>query len=489
MYDVAEILKYYNEYGSIREVQRRTRISRNTIAKYLARVEENKKDQSLEIIRSKQRTMFKRTNELISLVNTLLEENKSKHVKLRYTAKKVWNIVVSQGYNVSYTTVKRVVKQWVRQKGPKKEIYIEQIAKPGIRAEFDWGYTPLIINGKEQLYPTVFMVLNKSLYRYAKVFERESQLEVIQAHIDFFNEIGGVPKTIFYDNLKTVVDKPGKIINENFLKFASFFNFTPNACNPYSPNEKGTDEETVGMVRNSCFSEKNDFDSLDDANKYLKDKLCEINSMHVYKRELTPRDGLINEQDFLNPLPCSSYNNYYLAVRNVNKYSMVSFETNFYSVPETFTESKVMLKVYPDKIELVGFDDNIVATHTRLFSRNNYSLDILHYLQTIRQKPRALANSRALQTIGGTLKALFEDYYTTNPKDFIDILSLIKSYDEEHLANSIKALMQNGVIPTQETIQNLLEQKETKETESFYYPGISIEIGEPSVYDKLLSEV
>ncbi|MGE4547270.1 MAG: hypothetical protein AB7E28_05800 [Desulfurella sp.] len=78
--------------------------------------------------------------------------------------------------------------------------------------------------------------------------ERESQLEVIQAHIDFFNEIGGVPKTIFYDNLKTVVDKPGKIINENFLKFASFFNFTPNACNPYSPNEKGPDEETVGML-------------------------------------------------------------------------------------------------------------------------------------------------------------------------------------------------------------------------------------------------
>jgi len=42
MHDVAEILKYYNEYGSIREVQKRTRISRNTIAKYLARVEDNK---------------------------------------------------------------------------------------------------------------------------------------------------------------------------------------------------------------------------------------------------------------------------------------------------------------------------------------------------------------------------------------------------------------------------------------------------------------
>ncbi|PMP89663.1 MAG: hypothetical protein C0173_05395, partial [Desulfurella sp.] len=102
--------------------------------------------------------------------------------------------------------------------------------------------------GQAGLYPVAFMVLNKSLYRYARIFEQETQLEVIQAHIDFFNEIGGVPKTIFYDNLKAVVDKPKKV-NENFLKFASFFGFAPNVCNLHAPNEKGTDEETVGMVR------------------------------------------------------------------------------------------------------------------------------------------------------------------------------------------------------------------------------------------------
>jgi transposase len=104
------------------------------------------------------------------------------------------------------------------------------------------------------------MVLNNSLYHYAWVFEKETLLEVIEGHIQFFRQIGGVPKTIFYDNLKVVVDdSKEKRINEHFLQFSSFFNFTPVPCNPSSPNEKGTDEETVGFVRNYCFCQHRKF--------------------------------------------------------------------------------------------------------------------------------------------------------------------------------------------------------------------------------------
>ncbi len=54
----------------------------------------------------------------------------------------------------------------------------------------------------------------------------------------------------------------------------------------------------------------------------------------------------------------------------------MSFETNHYSVPETFFESKVILKVYHDKIEFVGFNADIaIATHKKLFSKNNHSLN------------------------------------------------------------------------------------------------------------------
>ncbi|WP_287006295.1 hypothetical protein [Desulfurella sp.] len=108
-------------------------------------------------------------------------------------------------------------------------------------------------------------------------------------------------------------------------------------------------------------------------------------------------------------------------------------------------------------------------------------MDITHYLDTMKRKPRALANSRAFETLNATLKALFNRYYSTNPKDFIEILSLAKSYEDEHLEKSIKALMQSGVIPTFETIKNFLEQKDIQQTESFYYPGITIDTVEPCI--------
>lgn len=66
-------------------------------------------------------------------------------------------------------------------------------------------------------------------------------------------------------------------------------------------------------------------------------------------------------------------------------------------------------------------------------------------------------------------------------------LSLIKSYNEEHLAKSIKTLMQNGVMLAFETIKNLLEQKEIISAENFYYLGI--DIGELCMHDKLLGVV
>ncbi len=77
-------------------------------------------------------------------------------------------------------------------------------------------------------------------------------------------------------------------ITELYNQTGSIFNFTSIPCNPASPNEKGRDEEAVGFVRNYCFSERNEFDSIDQANEFLSAKLEEIKSGNVSKRELTP---------------------------------------------------------------------------------------------------------------------------------------------------------------------------------------------------------
>jgi len=143
-----------------------------------------------------------------------------------------------------------------------------------------------------------------------------------------------------------------------------------------------TDEESVGFVRNWCFSERNEFDSLEQANEYLKEKVRGINSRHVYKRELPPTEGLKLEKAHLKALPTATYNNYILEKRMVSKYSTVMFERNYYSVPESCKARSVLLKVYPNKIEMVDSQE-VIATHKRIHSKGQHSIQITHYLSTL----------------------------------------------------------------------------------------------------------
>jgi transposase len=112
------------------------------------------------------------------------------------------------------------------------------------------------------------MVLNHSLYRVSRLDSRETLLEVIQAHIEFFNEIEAVPQKMVYDQMSTVYTSKTKQINERFLEFATHYGFTPVICNPGSPQEKGNDEQSIGYVRRMAFAERTSFETLEEANAW-----------------------------------------------------------------------------------------------------------------------------------------------------------------------------------------------------------------------------
>lgn len=69
-----------------------------------------------------------------------------------------------------------------------------------------------------------------------------------------FYQLGNVPRKIRIDNLKAAVIKPrGRgdeaQFTDEFIQFANFYGFEPQACNPYSGHEKGNVENKVGYVR------------------------------------------------------------------------------------------------------------------------------------------------------------------------------------------------------------------------------------------------
>ncbi len=88
-----------------------------------------------------------------------------------------------------------------------------------------------------------------------------------------------------------------------------------------------------------------------------------------------------------------------------------------------------------------------------------------------------------------TLRTLYDKYYSRNVRDFIEILYLLKGYEQNKITMAIEELFGNGIIPTYETLKNILEQKPDPQYEEFEYPSFEIKTGDPAVYDSLIGGV
>jgi len=68
----------------------------------------------------------------------------------------------------------------------------------------------------------------------------------------------------------------------------------------------------------------------------------------------------------------------------------------------------------------------LFETKRVLKGRNQYQIDINHYLETLKKKPGAITHSLALKQAKLWLQKLFHDYYGQKPRDFITLLEIIQ---------------------------------------------------------------
>ena len=490
MVDIRRIVDLYDLYKSYRRVARELKISRNTVKKYVLKVKDVQDGLADEIL-PKNRGIIQPSRVLTEPVRQKihehLESNLSRPKKQRITAKRIWELLIEEGHKISYSSVKNEVARWKRTNAP-REVFILQEPRVGQRAEFDWGEVTLSIGGTWQKSHLAVFVLPFSLYRFARLYHRSTHLEVVQAHIDFFHEIGSVPEAIFYDRMATVYDSHKGQFNDKFLELSMHFGFHPCVCNPASPNEKGTDEESVGYVRRATFGERSMFASLEEATDWLKIRLAKINAHSVYRRSIVPIQGLDQERVLMHPLPTLEYENYELKRATISRYSLVKHDGNYYSIPDTYRPRYITLKILVDQIDFL--DGNaVIASHRRKTGKQKYSLDITHYIKTFHRKPGALANSRILAQADELIQNMFNYYYQEDPKKFLPILDLMRETSPEAFSSTLAILNKQKIHPTCDSIRFFLHQTDVSMVEPFAFIG-GFEVSEPdlSVFDHFMEE-
>ena len=447
------ILRYYRRGDSERKISRELQINRATVRRYIqeyrkardAVISSDKPDEELieELVtrpqynshnRGKRRLTFEIAGEIDRLLQ-LNEEKKSKGLH-KQTLKKIDILehLHAKGFDIGYTSVCNYISE---KSSKKKEAYIRQVYEPGEVCEFDWGEVKLIIDGQVRAVNMAVFTGAMSNYRFAMLFYRQDTTSFQQAHVHFIDFIGGVYRTMVYDNMRVAIRKfvgPGeKEPTEALLKLSLYYHFDFRFCNIRKANEKGHVERSVEYIRRKAFSPKDSFVSLEEANKWL---LATCNRLNSYFNRFTkgkrPLELFNQEQAFLYPAP-PKFDCAILDQSRVDKYSTISYSTNRYSVPDHLVGQMVDMKIYPEKL-ICYHHSNKVCVHERQYERHGWHIVLDHYLGTLCYKPGALAGSQALKSAPDNVKAVYESYFKKAPRDFVELLLFAREHQYEFTA-------------------------------------------------------
>ena len=150
----------------------------------------------------------------------------------------IYEEIKKYGYDGKIRIIQTFLKTHISYK-PKEEI-IRFETEAAYQAQVDWTF---IRTGKNPLYGFV-MVLGFSRMAFVYFTDNMRQETWQDCHVKAFEYFGGVPRTLLYDNLKSVVikrDKYGKNqhgFNNEFLDFSKD-NFIPKLCKVYRAQTKG----------------------------------------------------------------------------------------------------------------------------------------------------------------------------------------------------------------------------------------------------------
>ncbi|MEA2013449.1 MAG: IS21 family transposase [Verrucomicrobiota bacterium] len=362
----------------------------------------------------------------------------------KYTSVQIFQQMNELGYEGSYNTVQRFVKEI---RPVERKAFFSLYFELGEAAQVDFGSCGVIPFGNIERRMSVFaMLLCHSRMLYAEFIPCERLEHFLDCHMKAFELFGGVPKRIIVDNCKCAVlsHKRGEIkYNYRYEDFASHYGFEPFACHPYSPFEKGRIENAIGYIKKNFLGGR-EFSNIEVANTALKHWLAETTNVRIHgttKRK--PVEVLSEELPFLQKLPEKNYDCGVIKVRVADKCCRISFDGNYYSVPQYCVGQKMTVKALPKKVVITHFEKGVVAIHTRCYDRN-CTISNPDHIDGIRKQRSQIKEQNLIKdflSLGNSAKSFLEELEATElaPRMHLrKILRLTAIYDKELIANALQ---------------------------------------------------
>lgn len=449
--DYERIRKAYHIEGlSIREISRRYKHSRRLVRKAL----EHPIPEKYHLGQPKKAKVLGQYQQRIL---DLLQESQKLPRKQRYTAHKIYEILVKEGYTGCEGYIHNFICR-TKKKLQAGKAYLPLEFDAGQDAQVDWGEAVVILAGVEVKVQFFVMRLNYSRVRFVKAYPFQKQEAFLEAHEVGFHFLGGVPHRIAYDNLKTAVfrilEGHNRQEQDAFKAFRSYYLFDSHYCNPAQGHEKGGVESDVGYAQRNFFSPLPRVNDYDELNRLLLERCKQDVDRHIRGKEAPVSELWEVDKMHLLPFPKQDYPACETRPVKANSYSQVVFETNRYSVPHTLAGKQLVLRAFPFKIEVLSLE-NVIATHPRCFGREQDIFNPLHYLSLLEQRPGAFEHTLPLRQWRKKWPATYEQLLAglqqSKPdgrgiREFIAILKLHQAYSTDLVEQAVAAAVHTGML-------------------------------------------
>lgn len=300
---------------------------------------------------------------------------------------------------------------------------------PGHQAQVDWARigTQEFKDGSRRPLSGFTFTLGHSRGMFAEVATDQKLGTFLSLHEAAFADLGGIPKEILYDHVKTVVlgvDERGEIQwQPTFHDFARYWGFRPRLCAAYRAQTKGKIERGIGYLRKSflCAAQAEDIADLSHqihawvwgvANRRVHGTTHRVvyEAWEEEKRHLVPVAGRC------------AYPYVEQETRKVSRDAFVSYKTNRYSVPWPMAGHEVNVQEVQGQIEILR-GACLIASHERALGSYQLVVQSEHhegipYGETGRNAGKAMVTIRS-ESVGkasvGLRGAVVTEYVPGGP--------------------------------------------------------------------------
>ncbi|MGH9419028.1 MAG: IS21 family transposase [Thermoanaerobaculia bacterium] len=283
----------------------------------------------------------------------------------------------------AYSQFCKLYREWARTQHPT----MIQEHKAGDKLFVDYaGHTMPITDpktGEVKMAQIFVAALGASNYTFAEATPTQSLPDWIGSHIRCFTFLGGVPRVVVPDNLKSGVTSPCRYepdINPTYLKLANHYGIAVVPARVRKPRDKAKAENAVLQVERHILARlrNHTFHSLAELNQALL-ALLHLHNDQATKSLGSSRTALFKSIDepALRPLPENPFAEGEWSRARVNLDYHVVIESHRYSVPYTNIGKSVDVRLTEAVVEIYASNER-VAVHKRSYASNGFTTVAAH---------------------------------------------------------------------------------------------------------------